>query len=233
MRALVKAGYNPRVAHQYVAHTINTHHSAKKLTPTHTNADKKRKNHSAIILALVLIAAISYGAYLYLPNLSNQALNDKAENIETGAGKVADNADDLALLNSALIEHDARICENIIDSAIKEQCSGSFAAKNETTCDEKCQDEKLLNDAFIKRDAGLCSNIKDNATRENCFNYFNADKKEVECKGYCKDMNLLNSAIIQGDVNLCMQINDSSVKAQCDQIFKKEVDENDDESDQT
>ena len=227
MRALIKAGYDRNTAYQYIYNTFSSYRDEDKGYPSHAmNTNKKQKSFAKIIFAVLIIAIISYGAYIYLPKFAYQILDNKLNDTEIGAGKI-DNNEDLSLLNSALIEHDSGICEHILDNTIKEQCRSSFALNANETCDNNCQDQKLLNRALIERNSDLCQKIKNKGTKENCMHNFNTAKNNnASCDNSCKDMNLLNLALIEKDDSFCLQINDSSIKIQCQQIFKKEVNKN-------
>lgn len=202
---LLSAGHEIGLIEKHIGHAM------KK------NKRRDNKGKAPIILALIALIIISAALYHF------SGFGDKS-----GSQMIIEEMDTeeaMSLLNKALIEKNAKICEQIKDAAIKSTCASNFNPRTDgmLSCDENCSDAKKLNNALINNNQSICLQILNNQTRQNCDSNFqkNNPKGIQICDGICLDRNLMNLALISNNATVCLSINDSITKEQCDSLFNK------------
>lgn len=223
-RVLLNSGWNAEVIEAHLKHALGFKPKKSFADSIKRESSSNSEKYFIIGLIVVFVVVILFMGLNYFFDFGSRN-DDKKETAIAGNFEPDENTQDL--LNRALISNDPAICNQIMDNAVREECKKIFF-RNETACDEKCEDSKIFNLAIINNNESLCAGIINESSRQNCFSFFNmalfVNKTEEVCNQECKDKESLNSALIRHNESICLEINNSLMKDQCTQIFSKRDD---------
>ena len=220
-RVLLNSGWNAEVVEAHLKHALGF--KPKKSfadSIKHELASNSEKYFITGLIAVFVIVSFFMGLN-HLFDFGNRN-GDKKEIAIAETFEPDENAQNV--LNRALISNDPAICNQIVDSLAREECKKWFF-RNETACDERCEDSNIFNLAIINNNESLCAGITDEKIKQDCMGIINKEdiikNPESSCDQACKDNQILNFALINQNSSICPSITDSSIQNQCIEIFSK------------